>query len=101
MWDRSLKFSKSPSHKLYEICICVVVCVCVCAKKQGGVPHLGWHDVEGTVTYEGWRENPYSELIQQKQNEARGDCENLNPSGIENSAEFFTKHVAVVRGNFF
>lgn len=80
------------------------MCVCVCVKKQDGAPHLGWHDVEGTETCVIWRENPYSELIQQKQKEARGDCENLNPSGIdrnfENSVEFSIKHVLVVRGNF-
>lgn len=48
----------------------------------------------------GWRENPYTELIQQKQNEARGDCENISPPGIDRNlgdgGRFFTKCVAVV-----
>lgn len=31
----------------------------------------------------GQRENPYTELIQQEKNEARGDCEIINPPGID------------------
>ena len=47
-----------------------------------------------------WRENPYTELIHQGKNEARGDYENINPPGtdinIGKGVGFSTECVVVV-----
>lgn len=57
------------------------MCGCVGAKNEDKF-HIWVHRMRNSNMCGVEREKPDTELIQQKQNEARGDCENINPPAM-------------------